>query len=243
MRAPSGMIRALLLSIGQLGDRAVVRVLLKSLLLTLVLFAATGVLMVFGVRWIAGSWFGVGETGSDIAGVAALIVAIGGAWLLFRVVAVAVVGIFADDVVAAVERKHYPQALSQARDVPLSRSVAMGLSSAARAIAVNLLLLPLYLLLLVTGIGTAALFFIANGWLLGRDLGEMVAARHLPPAAMRDWRAKGRARRFGLGLVGTGLLVVPVVNLFAPLIGAAMATHLHHRAQGHAPAPNRQELL
>ena len=150
-------------------------------------------------------------------------------WLLFRAVAIAVVGLFADDVVAAVEARHYPAALATARPVPFARGAAMGLRSALRVVAVNLLMLPLYLLLLATGIGTAAAFFLVNGWLLGRDLGDMVAARHLHRAEIAGWRRTTTARRFLLGLAGTGLLLVPIVNLVAPVIGAAMATHLFHR--------------
>jgi CysZ protein len=37
-----------------------------------------------------------------------------------------------------------------------------------------------------------------------------------------------RGRRAVLGGVVTGLLMLPLINLFAPLIGAAMATHLFH---------------
>ena len=36
-------------------------------------------------------------------------------------------------------------------------------------------------------------------------------------------------KRFGLGLVVAFLLTVPFVNFLAPIIGAAMATHLVHR--------------
>ncbi len=223
------MMRAFLLSIGQLGDRAVLTVLAKSLLLTLAIFAMLAAALVFGVRALAGGWFGWSGGSADLAGAAALLVAFVGMWLLFRAVAVAVIGIFADDVVAAVEAKHYPQAIATAREVPLSRSVSMGLGSASRAILVNLLLLPLYLILLVTGVGTAALFFVANGWLLGRDLSDMVAARHMNTGEMKAARGTGRGRRMMLGLGGTGLLVIPGVNFVAPVLGAAMATHLYHR--------------
>ena len=223
------MVRAFLLSIRQLGDRAVLRVLAKSLLLTVAIFAAVAAALVLGVRGLAGSWLGWSGGSADLAGAAALLVAFIGMWLLFRAVAVAVIGIFADDVVAAVEAKYYPQALATARPVPLSRSIAMGLGSASRAILVNLLLLPLYLILLVTGVGTAALFFLATGWLLGRDLSDMVAARHMDDAAMKAARQSSRGGRMLLGLGGTGLLVMPGVNFVAPVLGAAMATHLYHQ--------------
>lgn len=226
-RTPGGVIGALLLSLGQLADPRVLRVLARSLALTLLIFAALGA----GTWWLLDRWLAVRDGGGLLAGAAALAVLVLGGWLLFRAVAVAVVGLFADEVVEAVEARHYPAALASARPVPFARSAAAGLRSAGRALGVNLLLTPLYLLLLATGVGAPALFFAANAWLLGRDLGEMVASRHLDAAAARDWRARTRAGWFVLGLAGTGLFVVPGLNLLAPVLGAAAATHFFHRSR------------
>ncbi|PCD04596.1 hypothetical protein COC42_00700 [Sphingomonas spermidinifaciens] len=223
------MLRALVLSVRQLGDPPLLSVLAKSLALTIAIFVAFGGVGWWAARAIARS-YGAGGW-SELVGVAAVFVALLASWLLFRAVAIAVVGIFADEVVEAVERRHYAAALAGARPVPFARGAAMGLGSAARAILVNLVLSPLYLALLVTGVGTAAAFFIVNGWLLGRDLGDMVAARHHPRAAMRDWRSGTRGGRFMLGLAGTALLVVPGVNLVSPVLAAAMATHWYHRRE------------
>ncbi|WP_310098341.1 EI24 domain-containing protein [Sphingomonas sp. BE138] len=218
------MVRAFLLSLQQLGDPPILRVLAMSLAITLAVFAALGALLWWGIDAALAGWAWHGA----LAGLAATVVTVLGAWLLFRAVAVLVVGLFADTIVAAVERRHYPAALTSARPVSVARGMRMGLASAGRFVAVNLLMTPVYIALLVTGVGTAAAFFVVNGWLLGRDLGEMVAARHLPAAAMRDWRAATAGQRFVLGLAATGLFVVPLLNILAPVIGAAMATHLFH---------------
>ncbi len=221
------MIGAFLLSVRQLGDPAFVRVFAKSVALTVTLFAGIGVALWFGIDAATARWFGDG-TRDGIAALAALFITLLALWLSFRAVAIAVVGIFADEIVEAVEARHYPQARASARPTGIGRSMAMGARSAARVVIVNLLMLPVYVALLVTGVGTAIAFFLVNGWLLGRDLGDMVAVRHLDDAAMRGWRKATVVQRFVLGLAGTGLFVVPVVNLLAPLIGAAMATHLFH---------------
>ncbi|NJR77275.1 EI24 domain-containing protein [Sphingomonas corticis] len=218
------MVRAFLLSLGQLGDRVFVAVLAKSLALTLAIFLAAGAGLWFGIDRLLADWSGHGA----LAGAAALVLTVLGAWLLFRAVAIAVVGLFADAIVEAVERRHYPAALASARSVPLARGIGMGLASAARVVGINLLLAPVYVALLVTGVGTAALFLLVNAWLLGRDLTDMVAARHLPRQALAGVRAETRGRRFLLGLAGTLLLTVPLVNILAPVLGAAMATHLFH---------------
>ncbi|GGB17106.1 membrane protein [Sphingomonas metalli] len=220
------MLRALLLAFGQIGDPAVLRVLAKSLGVTLALFVLLGAGLWWIIEALLTPWFGNGA--GALAAVAATLVIVLALWLLFRAIAVAVIGLFADEVVVAVERRHYPNALGRARDVPFLRAAAMAMRSALRVIAINLVLAPVYVALLVTGIGTGAAFLLVNAWLLGRDLGDMVAARHLDPAAMRRWRGETSGRRFLLGLADAVLFLIPGVNLFAPLIGAAAATHLFH---------------
>ncbi|WP_394662400.1 EI24 domain-containing protein [uncultured Sphingomonas sp.] len=221
------MISAFFLSLGQLGDPAIRRVLIRSLAVTFALFTAAGLALWWSVRAALTGWLGT-QAGNWSAALT-LVVEILALWLAFRAVAVAVVGVFADDIVAAVEARHYPQALASARPVPLGRGIAMGLGSAARVIAINLILLPLYIVLLATGVGTAAAFLLVNAWLLSRDLGDMVAARHMDRAAMRRWRKATRPARFLLGLAAAALFVVPGLNLLAPVLGASMATHVFHR--------------
>lgn len=228
------MIQAFFLSLGQVTDRPILGVLVKSLLVTLILFALAGtglwsVLDRLGESLTAR--FGLADANNALAGLATVVLLALAWWLLFRAIAIAVIGIFADEVVAAVEAKHYPAAHAQARTVPLARSVAMGVGSGVRALLINLLLTPVYLMLLITGVGSALLFFLVNSWLLGRDLGDMVAARHMPAADLPAWRKRTGARRFTLGAAGTGLLLVPVLNLVAPVLGAAMATHRFHRGR------------
>lgn len=222
------MIRAFLLSLGQLADPAILRVFLKSIGLTLLIFVSLGATLWFGTQWLFVDQLGWGEDAAGLAIIGEFVATITFGWVLFRAVAIAVIDLFGDEIVVAVERRHYPAALATARDVPLARSLRMGLAAAGRALAVNLVLAPAYFVLLATGFGTPLLFFAANGWLLGVDLGEMAAARHIPQPEMKAWRASTRWSRWELGVIVSGLLTVPVVNLIAPVLGAAMATHLFH---------------
>lgn len=223
------MLDAFLLSVRQLGDRPILAVFLKSMLLTLAIFAALGTALWFGADAIVRHYFEGSETTATAASAVALLIGLLGGWLLFRAIAIAVIGVFADEVVHAVEAKHYPERFAAARDLSFARSLGMGLRSATRALLVNLVLAPLYIILLVTGVGTALAFFLVNAWLLGRDLGDMVAVRHLPADDLARWRGANRLSRFTLGAAGTALFFVPFVNFVAPVLGAAMATHLFHR--------------
>ena len=224
------VVTSLLLALGQLADGRVIRILLKTLAVSLVLFAA--------VAW--GGWYAL-DAGLDWAGlddglfagagtlreVASLLLALLGLWLAWRIVALAVINFFADEVVQAVEARHYPQAAAQARDLPVAEQASTSLKAALRALVANLVTLPFALMLLSTGIGPAVLFWLVNAVLLGRELQDMVWLRHRRDSA--DRAQVSRVERFVLGGAVAGLLAVPFVNLLAPILGAAAATHLIHR--------------
>lgn len=229
------MLRALSLSLAQLSDPAIVGILLRSLAVTLLLFAAAGVAIGW---WLTGAdpcdWLGLGVCPLDAgaSGFGAVLLAAAALWFLFPAVGLAVVSAYMDQVVAAVERRHYPAAAAAARPLGWLRGAMLGLRSSARLLIYNLLALPLYLVLLVTGVGTLLLFVAVNGLAFGRDLGEMVAARHLRGGETRAWLRTTRGRRAVLGALVTALFLVPVVNLLAPVLAAAMATHLFHDTSG-----------
>lgn len=221
------MLRALTSSLGQLGDPAFIRLFFRSLLLTLLLFLLLGAVAIMATTMIVTARGGGAEAGLAAAAAAGLAVIVCG-WLLFRAVAILVMSFFADQIVAAVEHRHYPVAAALARVPGPGVAIRLGLMSLLRLLIVNLLAIPLYALLLVTGIGPVLLFFLINAVLLGRDLGEMVAVRYLDGEGQRRWLRVTRGERALMGAIVTGLFMIPFVNLVAPIIGAAMATHLFH---------------
>ena len=223
--------RAFALSLGQLSDPAILRVLGKSLLATLAIFALLGVLVWQGLSAPLHAYIADRSYAADyqaMAGVIAIALTVIGGWLLFRIVALAVIQFFADDIVRAVEAQHYPAAAA-APNLPFAETFAASAKGLVRAVAVNAVVLPFALILLVTGVGTALLFWAANAWLLGRELTEMVWLRHRSGSDAR--LPVGGATRFALGGIVAALLIVPFVNLLAPVLGAAAATHLVHRAR------------
>jgi uncharacterized protein involved in cysteine biosynthesis len=210
----------LALSIRQLGDRAVLGVLVKSLTLTLVIVAGLGFALWHGLFVLIARWPSLAEADIVALAVGALILLL--AFLLFRLVAIAVIGLFSDSIVAAVERRHYPAAAARAVPVPLRTGALLGLRSAGRALGYNLLALPFYIALLVTGVGTLALLWAVNALVLGKDLEAMVRARHPGMAPLT------RAARWTLGGVASALFFIPVANLLAPIVAAAFAVHRMH---------------
>ena len=223
---------SLLLALGQLADPRVLKVLLKSLAVSLVLFAAAA----WG-GWQALDWtlslFGLDDASfagaEEVRELASFLLTLIGLWLAWRIIAMAVIEFFADDVVLAVERRHYPHAAERARDLPVSEQFSSAFKSTLLALAVNLAILPVAMLLLVTGIGTALLFWAVNALLLGRELTRAVWLRHRRDSD--DPLPVRRGERFLLGGAIAAMLALPFINLLAPLLGAAAATHLIHRKE------------
>lgn len=214
---------ALLRALPQLAEGAVLRVLVKSVLVTLLLFAGFGLAGWYGLTRLLVQWDE--GTAAELGGLLAVLLTVIGGWLLFRLVALLVLQFFAEDIVAAVEARHYPHAQHSLRHRTLAQNARDGLRSLARALLVNLIVLPFALVLLVTGIGTALLFWFANAILLGRELTEMVLLRHTPDTGTNV----SGLQRFALGGFVAALMAVPLVNLLMPVLGAAAATHLVHR--------------
>lgn len=227
LAAMTSLPRALALSVGQLGDPAILKVLAKTAAITLAVFALLGWGASFGFAALL-EWAGI-DDGGGMGTLLAILLAVTLGWLLFRIVALAVLQFFADEIVRAVEVRHYPQAATSARKIPLREELGNSLRSTARALLVNLAVLPIALLLLFTGVGTALLFWLVNAGLLGRELTDMAWLPHRRDPA--ETPPFGAAMRFLLGGVVAALLAIPFVNLLAPVIGAASAAHLVHGAR------------
>lgn len=221
-------------ALGQLSDGKVLRILARSIGVTLVAF-----ILVATAGWFAFDaaleWAGLGDTLFAGAGglrqVASFLLAVTGLWLVWRVVAMAVIQFYAEDVVRAVEARHYPQAASAARDLDTGEQLRAALGGAGRALLANLVALPFALALLFTGVGTALLFWFVNALLIGREMQDMVWLRHAPKGsrAAAELCPVSGVERFLLGGVVAALLALPFVNFLAPVLGAASATHLVHR--------------
>lgn len=226
------MLRAFTLALAQLRDPAVLRVLFKSLAITLLLFVVLGT----GLWWLAErslALLGLDESrlagAEGLRGLLALIGVLIAGWLLWRILALAVMQFFADEVVRAVELRHYPGAAANARQLGFREELHHGLRGALRALGWNLAALPVALVLAVTGFGAPLVFALVNAVLLGRELQDMVWLRHRPsPNALAPL---GAGQRVILGGATTAMLTLPFINLLAPLLGAAAATHLVHSAK------------
>jgi CysZ protein len=214
------MLRALSLAIQSLSDKKIALVLAQSIALTLALFAALGVASWYALNVGLARW---GVADSAIAGLGAIVIMLLLGAILFRIIAVAIVWIFSDQIVDAVEDRYYPDHAARRASPGLAASLRLALRSAGRALGYNLVALPVYLMLLVTGLGTPLLFLGVNAYLLGRDLQDMLITRHGP-----DQGSVALLPRLTVGALGSAAMLVPVVNLLIPVIATAMIVHLAH---------------
>ena len=212
------MIPAFARALAQLSDPAFRRTIGLSLALAALVFAALWAVVWFLLTRTALSELGWIEATLDVLGGLAAIVL---TFVLFPGVVAAILSLFADNIIGAVERRHYPS-LPPPRSVSVAEQVSLALRFLALVIALNLLALPLYFIPILN----ALVFYGLNGYLLGREYYEMVAPRRLAREPRRElWRR----RRFGFVLAGAVIAFIstlPVINLLAPVLAAAAMTHL-----------------
>ncbi len=232
------MISDLSKAFGQLSDPAARGVLWRALFFSLLTFVALWVAAGFGLSY-AGDALVVWIQGLGVEGVLLDVVELlfGLAWIsalllvsffLFPAIVATVLSFLLDDICRAVEARHYP-GLAPAREPPLMEEIADGLRFAGVTIGLNLLVLPLYLVLLFIPPTNVLLYYALNGYLFGREYFELVAVRRLGPAESRALRKRNSGRVFIGGAVIALLLTLPVINIITPVVATAFMLHRFER--------------
>lgn len=226
---------AFLKALGQLGDRRFRRVVLLGILLALALLAAFYAAFLQLIWWATPDSVEIPFVGpvtglETLLGWGSLLVMLGLSVFLMVPVASVFTGLFLEDIAGAVEDRHYP-ALPPATALPWTEGLRQSLNFLGLVLAVNAVALFLYPMV---GPFTPVLFWVVNGFLLGREYFTLVALRRLPPAEAAAMRRRNRLRLWAAGTLMAAPLSVPVLNLVIPVLGVATFTHLFHRlaAQG-----------
>ena len=214
------MISSFAKAIGQLPDPAFRRALLRGLAGTLGLYVA----LYLGVGWGLAQMrlFGIGwadHLTDLLGGIAVVILTL----MMFPAVATLALSVLLEDVAVAVEARHYP-ALPPPRRQGVGEVAWGALRFAGVTVLANLVALPIYLLLLVTGVGSG-LYYGVNGYLLAREYFELAAWRRMDPAEADALRRAHSGRLWLMGIGVTVLSTLPLINLLAPLIGTAAMVH------------------
>lgn len=238
------MLKALSRAFSQSFDPTFRRVFNRSLLYSFLTFVAVWLTSWLALDWAGdglvawvrdwtgeGFWVGTLQWLVDIAAVGAIAVA---SFFLFPAVMASIMALLLDDIARAVERRYYPD-LPPARPQPLGEAVFGNVIFILVTLILNLLVLPLYLVLIFIPPLNLVLFYLLNGYLLGREYFEMVAARRLDLPAAKRLRRDSRGRVIVAGAVITFLLTIPLVNLVTPIIATAFMLHVFEELRRRAP--------
>jgi CysZ protein len=217
-------------ALGQLGDQRFRRVLWVGVLLSLALLVAAYAALLWIVRWVDPSTIAFPVIGkisflTDLLGWASLFFMLFLSMLLMVPVASAITALFLDDVADAVEARHYPQ-LPPAGRVSFWRGVVETVNFLGLLIAVNLLLLAMASVL---PLAYPLVFWLVNGFLIGREYFLVAALRREGPVGARVLLARHRGQVWLAGCLMAVPLTIPLLNLLIPVLGAAAFTHLYHR--------------
>jgi CysZ protein len=188
--------------------------------------------LVLALAVLAALWLGAGVALADlhlvgigwldwtlaVTGEAGILVV---CWMLYPAMTMLIIGCFLNAVVAAVERRHYPD-LPPARRIGIGEAIASVVRLMLLAIVINLVLLPLYLVPMIN----LFVYYLLNGYLVGREYFELVALRRLDGGATRALWRWHRGRLISAGVIIVLLLSIPLVNLAAPVVAAAFMLHV-----------------
>lgn len=235
------MFDAVAKSFAQLGDPRLRWVILKSL----------GIAALFYILLWTGAWFLVqatptveigwlGETLNRwlndllrfLAGLAAFALPL----FLFPAFFGIIVSLFLEEVADAVEDRHYPH-LGRAPGVPIWTGIWSGVKFFLLLVTINLVLLPVYIVLLFFPIASIALFCVVNGYLCSVEYFELVGLRRQPPAAVAALRRAHRGRVWLTGILIAAAGIVPFLNLLAPILGTALMVHIRQTLAPTPPTP------
>jgi uncharacterized protein involved in cysteine biosynthesis len=225
-------------ALGQLGDPRFRAVLWRGIGLTLALLVAVYVLVLNAIRvfvpdQVTLPWIGpVGGIDAVLSWGSIPVILLASVFLMVPV-ASAFTGFFLEDVAEAVEDRHYP-ALPALTPVPFLTTVMDSMVFFGVLVLANLLALAIYPF---AGPLAPVLFWVVNGYLLGREYFTMVAMRRVGRAGARMLRRRHAGEIWLAGTLMAAPLSVPPVNLLIPVLGIATFTHLFHRLQARDPSP------
>jgi len=235
-----GVINDFMRAVGQVFYGRFTGVLARAVALTLGLLA----LVSLGAVWLVGllpasfdlPWIGAVATPfTAVRGLALGAMVWLSAFLMFPVAAM-FVNLYLDQIVEAVEARHYP-GLPPGRAMGLGEALRSGLKFTLIVLVVNLVAMILYL---ISGPFAPLVFWIVNGYLFGREYFELVAQRRLAAGEAGRLRGKYSWRIWLAGSLMAVPLSVPVVNLIVPVLGVATYTHMYHRLAGRSQVSRPQ---
>ena len=218
------------LALAQLTDPKFKSVFWRSIGLTFGMLAAIYFAFTLFISWVIPdsitlTFIGeIASMGAIISGGALIAMFVMSAFLMFPVASL-VIGFFVEDIADAVEAKHYPR-LSPATRIPFTEVMLDAVKFMGILLVANLFALIIYF---ASTLLAPVIFWIVNGFLLGREYFQLVAARRIGVAAANKLRKKHTMEIWFAGILMAIPLSIPLINLLVALLGVAVFTHQFHR--------------
>lgn len=153
------------------------------------------------------------------------VITFAGLWFMLPSLTVLISGFFQEKVVKRVEGIYYPKA-GEIREQRIASSLLHSFLFTIKAIFLNILILPFYFI----GMG----FFVSiilNSYLLGREYFDAVGLCHKEMNEIRLTRKANIKKIYSGGFMITIMTLLPVVNLFVPLVAIVWMVHVYHGLQ------------
>jgi len=206
---------------GQLSDPKTRAVVLKSIVGSIFVFIGLYIALYVILKITAFVTIGWLESLFDVVaqfGVMAL------TWFLFPAVVTAVGSFMLEDVVEAVEHRHYPDK-QIAHGLTLVESLIPALKFLGVTVGYNLLILPLFIVPPLWPI-IPFIYLTLNGYLISREYFELVAFRRISTADAKAMHARWKTPLCFAGIGFAFMLTVPILNLIAPVVATAAMVHI-----------------
>ncbi|MHB8788671.1 MAG: EI24 domain-containing protein [Desulfobulbaceae bacterium] len=176
-----------------------------------------------GLTWLTANLVTLERSWLDTAinWLVGIVLGIGG-WFMLPVLVILISAAFQEITISKVEQADYPD-MVRAGEPHLWTDLRHDIRFTLKALLLNLLVVPFYFI----GIGFL-LSILLNSYLLGREFFENAAGYHLGKPGARELGRRHKKQVYGSGLLITLLTLLPVANLFAPIIAMVWMVHVHH---------------
>ena len=208
----------------------VLQVMILSGLIMALLFA----LLLLGLFWIdytaipwLGDWLLAYQWSELVASSTFFLVLSAGLLLCFPYVVLLVATLLQDRAITLVEQRYYPELPAPLRvrthDIMYAHAVFL-----SKILLVNIVFLPVYIVLLFTGVGVFVLAAVLNGYFLGNEFFDMLASRRLVLMQRQQLVRQHRISIHFYGILVYLMMLIPLWNLLMPLFACMLFTHVFY---------------
>ncbi len=216
-------------ALSQLSDPKFQKVLWRSIFIAIVLLLFPLLGITGFLNWILPDtitlpWLGELSIHGGLLSAAGIITIFALSFLMFPV-ATLIIGLFLEEISDAVEARYYPNLPTVKRlkliPVMIDAFQFIGIMVLANIVALlAYVIVPMFALFI---------FWALNGYLMGREYFQLVAARRIGMKEARNLRKKYFSQIWVAGILVAIPLSIPVVNIIVPILGIAVFTHQFHR--------------